>query len=136
VYDFLLFVHVLSAFCLMVTVVLYSGFALGAPAPAPAVQVAEALWAIGGAGTLVFGIWLALDVDGYEIWDGWIIAALVLWVASAATHRRAYVAINPAAAGDRGAGLAPDPRAMARWHALRAAIVLALLLVMFFKPGA
>ena len=135
-YDFLLFVHVLSAFCLMATVVMYSAFALGAPAPARSLLIAEVLWGIGGAGTLVFGIWLAIDVDGYEIWDGWIIAAIVLWVLSAATHRQAYVAINPAAAGDRGASLAPDPRAMARWHALRAAIVLALLLIMFFKPGA
>ena len=134
-YDFLLFVHVLSAFCLMATVVMYSAFAVGAPAPARALLIAEILWGIGGAGTLLFGVWLVLDVDGFELWDGWIIAALVLWFLSAATHRQAYVAINPAAAGE-GAAAVPDPRAMARWHALRAAIVLALLLIMFFKPGA
>ncbi|MQA73788.1 MAG: hypothetical protein GEU88_05490, partial [Solirubrobacterales bacterium] len=87
-YDFLLFVHVLAAFCLMVTVVMYSAFSVGAPASARALLIAEALWGIGGLGTLVFGVWLALDVDGYELWDGWIIAALILWlVASAAGGR-------------------------------------------------
>ena len=40
---------------------------------------ALALWNVGGLGVLVFGVWLALEVDGYELWDGWIIAAMVLW---------------------------------------------------------
>ena len=31
------------------------------------------------AGTLVFGIWLAISLDAYQLWDGWVIAALVLW---------------------------------------------------------
>ena len=35
---------------------------------------------------LVFGIWLALYVDGYEIWDGWILGALVLF--GSPTERR------------------------------------------------
>ena len=25
------------------------------------------------------GVWLALEVDGYELWDAWIIIAIVLW---------------------------------------------------------
>src|SRR4029453_6246266 len=33
-----------------------------------------------GAGlTLVLGIWLAIDLDAYQPWDGWVIAAIVLW---------------------------------------------------------
>ena len=28
---------------------------------------------------LVFGIWLAIDLDAYQLWDGWILASLVLW---------------------------------------------------------
>jgi hypothetical protein len=27
---------------------------------------------IGGVGTIVFGIWLAFSVGGYDIWDGWM----------------------------------------------------------------
>ena len=34
---------------------------------------------VGRMGTIVFGIWLAFSVGGYDIWDGWIIAAIVLW---------------------------------------------------------
>jgi hypothetical protein len=29
--------------------------------------------------TILLGIWLAFALDGYAIWDGWIIAAIVLW---------------------------------------------------------
>ena len=35
---------------------------------------------IGPGGTIILGIWLAFSVGGYEIWDGWIIAAIVLWL--------------------------------------------------------
>ncbi len=133
-YDFLLFVHVLAAFCLMVVVVMYSAWALGASAPPRLVLLAEILWGIGGAGTLIFGVWLVFDVNGYGILDGWIIAALVLWAVSAEAHRRAYTAIRPTAGID-GAVIAPDEIAMARWSAIRAALVLALLIVMIFKPG-
>ena len=41
--DFLLFVHVLAAFCLMTMVVMYSAFALGAPAPAALGVIAQCL---------------------------------------------------------------------------------------------
>ena len=134
-YDFLLFVHVLSAFMLMAVVVMYTAWALHAPAPPRLVLLAEILWGIGGAGTLIFGVWLVFNVDGYGILDGWVIAALVLWALSAEAHRRAYTAIRPTAGID-GAVIAPDDAAMARWSAVRAALVLLLLLVMIFKPGA
>ncbi len=96
--------------------------------------LAEILWGIGGAGTLIFGVWLVFNVEGYGILDGWIIAALVLWALSAEVHRRAYAAIRPTT-GIGGEVIAPDEVAMARWSALRAAIVLLLLIVMIFKPG-
>ena len=133
-YDFLLFVHVLAAFCLMAVVVMYTAWAMHAPAPPRLVLLAEILWGIGGAGTLIFGVWLVFNVEGYGILDGWIIAALVLWALSAEAHRRAYTAIRPTAGVD-GTVVAPDDIAMARWSAVRAIIVLALLFVMIFKPG-
>ena len=104
-YEFLLFCHVLAAFFLLAMVVMYSSFALGGPAPARAVTFAQALDGIGGAGTIIFGIWLALYVNGYELWDGWIIAALLLWAAAAETGRRAHAALQPSVertAGRRG----------------------------------
>lgn len=45
----------------------------------------------GTLGTLVFGIWLAIERDEYQVWDGWILAALVLWAIAAETGRRGGV---------------------------------------------
>jgi hypothetical protein len=55
VYDWLLFLHVLSAFALAVTVVIFSGAALGGATDARLLAVANVLWAVGGLGTLVPG---------------------------------------------------------------------------------
>ena len=77
-YDFLLLAHVFAAFAVLAMVVMYTAFVRGDPASRTAVFVAQVLDGIGGAGTLIFGVWLALYLDGYELWDGWIIAALVL----------------------------------------------------------
>jgi len=34
--------------------------------------------------TLGFGLWLVFDLDQYDLWDGWVIAALVMWALSGA----------------------------------------------------
>ena len=129
VYDTLLFLHVVAAFLLLGTVVVHSAVVLGAPAPGATLRLADAFWAVGGLGTLVLGVWLALNVDGYEIWDGWILAAIVLWAAATELGRRA----QEAAADDAGA----DARSgLARWHWLRTAATLAILVLMVWKPGA
>jgi len=125
VYDTLLFFHLLAAFLLAVTVVTYTAVALGAAAPGRTLFVADRCWDVGGLGTLVLGIWLALDLDQYEIWDGWIIGAIVLWFAATglgqSTQRR----------------LAADPGAdIAVMHWLRTLTVLGLLVLMIWKPGA
>ena len=125
--DALLFLHVLAAFLLVGTVVMLSGVALGTPAPARTVSLANLLWDVGGLGTLVFGVWLTFRDDvgaDYGLLDFWIIAALVLWVAASEVGRRA-----------RGA-IADAPGRFAQLHWLRAALVLLLLADMIFKPGA
>jgi hypothetical protein len=127
--DTLLLLHVLSAFALMVTVVVFSAFALGAARDGRVLLVSNVLWGIGGIGTLVFGVWLAIYVKGYEVWDGWVIAALVLWVAANGLGGRAQ------------AGFAEDADEAKRsqaalMHWLRSLVVLALLVVMIYKPGA
>ncbi len=131
--DFLLFVHVLAAFFLMITVVMYSAYALGAPATRPALSLAGWLWDIGGIGTLVFGVWIALDRPEYGIFDGWILGALVLWIAATATGMRARVAIAGPPGGEMPA--VPD-RSLAAAHWLRVAVTLAILVLMVWKPGA
>ena len=132
-YDWLLFLHVLSAFALVGTVVVFSAFALGMAADSRLLAVGNAAWNVGGLGTLVLGIWLALYLDNYEIWDGWIITALVLFAIATELGRRAQIGYTPAAPGEAGAVGAP-PAALMHW--LRSLVILALLVVMIYKPGA
>ena len=54
----------------------------------PVAKVGNATIGIGMGGTIILGIYLAFAVDGYAIWDGWILAALVLWFVGAALGRR------------------------------------------------
>jgi hypothetical protein len=125
-YDWLLFLHVLMATALFTTVVIFSAFALGMPADGRVLSIGNALWAVGALGTLVFGVWLALYVKGYEIWDGWIIGAIVLWAIATELGRRAQVAWTD----DTGAG---NGNLM---HWLRSVAVIGLLVLMIYKPGA
>jgi uncharacterized membrane protein len=156
-YEWLLFLHVLAAFAVVASVVAFTALAVAlwnVDRPAAAVGLfriagpAGALVAIGGMGTLVFGVWLAIYVDGYELWDGWIAAALVLWaVAGGMGDRvgRRYTALRKQAerllaegsegpSGEVVAGArARRPLAL---HGVTVVSVLALLLLMIFKPGA
>ena len=137
VYDTLLFLHVLSAFALVATVVIFSAFAIGAATDSRVLGVANVLWAVGGLGTLVFGIWLALYVENYEIWDGWIIAAILLWAIATELGRRAQLGYTATTGSAEGAAAATaDARQAALMHWLRSLVVLALLVVMIYKPGA
>jgi hypothetical protein len=125
VYDWLLFLHLLAAFMLAVTVVSYTAVALGAAAGGRTLFVADRCWDVGGLGTLVLGIWLALYLDEYDFWDGWILGAIALWIAATglgqSTQRR----------------LAADAHAqIAAMHWLRTLAVLGLLVLMVWKPGA
>jgi uncharacterized membrane protein len=132
VYEALLFLHVLAAFFLAGGVVIYTSFVLGGPVNGPTRLVAEILWGVGGLGALAFGIWLVLNRPEYELWDGWIIAALVLWVLAMGSGARTSRDVQPA--GDDSA-VAVDRRLLfAHW--MRVVYVVALLVVMVWKPGA
>ena len=134
-YDTLLFLHVLAAFMVGAAVVLTSAVVLGTPVTRATTTVADRLWDIGGLGTLVFGVWLAIYVDGYELWDAWIVIALVLWVLATlvATRARQVARRRAAAAGEEhGRVLRPDPL----MHWVGVALTVLLLADMIFKPGA
>ena len=124
--DALLTLHVLSAFLLASTVVILSGVAFGANIGARSISLGNLLWDVGGAGTLVFGVWLVVREDAYDITDGWIVGALVLWVIAAAT------------AGLGRKELTDDGRYTSRGalvHWVRAALVVGFLVLMVWKPG-
>jgi hypothetical protein len=131
-YDWLLFLHVAAAFALVAGIFLYGVVLLGGAGDvarrALAVQ-ALALWNAGGLGVLVLGIALALEVDTYEVWDGWIIAAIVLWfVASAAGGQLSRDVRDVRSPLDIGGGRVR--------LAVMALATLLLLVDMIYKPGA
>jgi hypothetical protein len=125
VYHTLLFFHLIAAFLLAVTVVMYSAVALGATSSPRMLFVADRCWDVGGLGTLIFGIWLALNLDEYDFFDGWILLALALW----------FVATGLGQSVQRRIG-SEDARAVTAMHWIRTIVVLALLVTMIWKPGA
>ena len=154
-YDWLLSLHVLSAFAwvaalLLYTVVIVTAWGLSVPSEVARVfritRVGDALIAVGMIGTIVFGIWLAFDE--YEIWDGWIIAALVLWLFAAAVGGQVGKIYNGARdranalVAEGSDGPSPELNAMLRsqrglvLHGLMILTVVAILVVMIYKPGA
>jgi hypothetical protein len=87
--------------------------------------LARRLWDVGGAGTLVFGVWLAIDLDQYALFDGWVLAALALWAIAAAGGIR----LGQLLQADRPSGTSLP-------YAVMTVAVAALLVVMIYKPGA
>jgi uncharacterized membrane protein len=155
--EWVLAFHVLAAFAYVAAVVLFwvlivAVRRIDTPEATirmePIVKVGNAAVGIGAVGTLLLGIWLAFALDGYATWDGWIIAALVLWAIAGAFGQRtgaAYMrgltkAKELDAAGQRDANA--ELLALNRtsngvlMHALTSAVVLLILLDMIFKPGA
>jgi uncharacterized membrane protein len=156
-YEWLLFLHVLSAFALVAGEVLFTFLIVDGRRrddPAAVVRVfrfsplGNVLIGVGSGGVLVLGVVIAFQADAYAIWDGWIVAALVLWFVLAELGRRTGNVYNRAR--DRARALvhqgqvAPSPELNAvlrspsglALHAASVAIVLLLLLDMIFKPGA
>ena len=155
--DWILALHVLSAFAFVAGTILFWTLIVavrrtdtpeGTIRMAPIVKVGGAATGIGAIGTLVFGIWLAFSVGDYDIWDPWIIAALVLWMATGAVGGRtgkAYMegmtkAQELEAAGQTG----PNNELLALnrtqnglvLHTASSIALLLLLIDMIWKPGA
>jgi uncharacterized membrane protein len=91
-YDWLLLVHILAAFLYVSGSIVAGVLALAAmrrerPSEVALllrlVQPTVALVGIGSIVVLGIGIWLA-DYVGYGLGEGWVIAAIVLWVVSGA----------------------------------------------------
>lgn len=134
-YDTLLFLHVLGAFISFVTVGVFSAYALGVVPSRSSFALADWAWNVSGLMLLVFGIWLALYVDGYELWDGWILGALGLFIVVSAFGAFARTPVlNALGDGET----PPDPSAaqMRLWHWLRTLTLVAILVLMIWKPGA
>jgi uncharacterized membrane protein len=86
--QWILALHVLSAFAYVAGMIVFwvlivavrkTDTADGTIRMAPVVKVGTIGTGAGAAGTIVFGLWLTFSYGGYDIWNFWIIAALVLW---------------------------------------------------------
>ena len=103
--QWILALHVLSAFAYAAGIVLFWVLIVtvrridtpeGTIRISPAAKVGTASVGIGGVGTLLFGLWLAFSVGDYDIWDGWIIAAIVLWAIAGGLGGRTGKEYKPA----------------------------------------
>lgn len=138
-YEWLLFFHVLSAFLLVGALAYFWALVLatrpgrsmfgGAPSLSLARPATIAV-SVGVAGTLIFGIWLAIYRDEYQVWDGWILASIVLWAIGTGAGERSGRALTPV--GD----VYPGWRRGVALHTVASVAALAILVLMIWKPGA
>jgi hypothetical protein len=152
-YDWMLALHLLGAFSIAAALVLYTVLVVAGRRMETLEQtrllfrVAPVGGPLIGAGmglVLVLGITLAIDSDDFEVWDAWVIAAIVLWAVFAEVGRRtgAYYTETQklAETGRDGAESEVLGRLRAptgtRLHYATVAIFVLLLLDMIFKPGA
>jgi uncharacterized membrane protein len=155
--DWILALHVLSAFAYVAGIVLFWVLVVAVRrvdtpdatiAMGPMSRLGTVAVGIGGVGTIVLGIWLALSYGDYNLWDGWIIAAIVLWAIAGGLGQRTGVeytrgvtkAIELRDAGQAG----PNAELLAvnrtqRGLVLHTVVTVAALLIlidMIWKPGA
>ena len=131
--DWIKALHIVSAFALVgALTILWVGYLVlrsnggAAEALGRLFRVGSVAIGVGMAGTLVFGIWLSISLDGYDPWDGWVIAALVLWLVAGGL-------------GDRAGRLSREPGGVQQALVLHAVTTLAVVLIlvdMIWKPGA
>jgi cytochrome bd-type quinol oxidase subunit 2 len=125
--------HLLSAFALVgaMVVLWFAYLVVRADGTASAAlgrlfKVGAVVVGIGLTGTLVFGVWLSISLDGYELWDGWVLAALVLWAIAGGT-------------GDRAGKVSREPGGLQQalvLHAVSSLAIVLILIDMIWKPGA
>jgi hypothetical protein len=155
--QWMLALHVLSAFAYVAGLVLFWVLVMavrkvdtpdGTIRMEPVVKVGNVAIGIGAGGTILLGIWLAFSVGGYDIWDGWIIAAIVLWLVAAALGRQtgeAYMqGMTKAQELEKAGQSGPSAELLALnrtsrgllLQVLSSVVVLLILIDMIWKPGA
>src|SRR5215468_3820565 len=97
-YDWMLAFHLLSAFAVAAALVLYSVLVVSGRRSSATLDDARLLFRIAPLATpliaagsvlvLIFGVILAIDSDQFELWDGWVIAGIVLWAILGAVGQR------------------------------------------------
>ena len=136
-YDWLLFLHVLSASLAVASLTALWALVLSSRGAQPMIspdsamrfgRTAGIVVGVGMMGAIIFGIWLAIDVDAYELWDLWILASIVIWAISGWAGGQAGKAFAGDAVGGRQAGI--------RYQAINSVGLFVILILMIWKPGA
>jgi hypothetical protein len=103
---------------------------------------------VGLVGAIGFGIWLAILRDAFHPWDGWVIAAVILWCIATAAIVRAVVEYRKPAEKAREliasgqTGPSDELAALNRsstgllLRALASVAVVLIVIDMVYKPGA
>jgi uncharacterized membrane protein len=153
-YDWMLALHLLSAFAVAAALVFYSVLVVSGRRSSATLTDARLLFRIAPVATpliaggtvlvLIFGIILAIDSNRFEIWNGWIIAGIVLWAILGAVGQRTgayYTDVQKLAERE---GDASEQQVLALLRAPTGAVLhlatigvfVLILLDMLFKPGA
>jgi hypothetical protein len=110
--------------------------------------IANVAIVLGLPGTIALGIWLAILRPEFHPWDGWIIAAIVLWLIATAAVLRSFVEFRKpvtrarelAASGHLGASkeLAMLNRSVTGllFRAVGSLAIVLIVIDMIYKPGA
>lgn len=151
-YDWMLALHLLSAFAVAAALTLYSVLVVIGRRPSATLERARMLFRIAPVATpliaggsvlvLIFGVVLALKSDRFEIWNAWIIIGLVLWAVMGGVGQRTgayYTGIQTLA---ENGGDASEQEVVARLRAPTGAVLhfatvlvfVLLVLDMIFKP--
>jgi hypothetical protein len=110
--------------------------------------VGTALTVVGLIGVIAFGIWLAILRDAFQVWDGWVIAAIVLWSIATVLLLRSFAEYAKPAEKARAliasdqTGADVELKALNRTttglllRALASAAIVLIVADMIWKPGA
>ena len=154
--DWILSLHLLSAFAMLGAQVVFSTMivALWRTDSTRRVtsymlvsRIGTVMVIVGAVGTLVFGVWLALSKEPYDLWDLWIVAALVLWLVAGALGGQGgtlygNAALEAAKLHESGVETSAElpivyGPSRAFWlHVAGTVLVVAILVLMVWKPGA
>jgi hypothetical protein len=152
-YAWILALHLIAAFAVASSLVLFSALVYSGRRMTTLEQT-RTLFRLAPTGNvlitagigLVFalGVILALDSGTFEIWDGWVIAGIVLWALLGGVGQRSgayYMSIQELAEQPAGGNEAEVLRRLkasrgALLHVATVSIFLLILLDMIFKPGA
>ena len=110
--------------------------------------VGTATTLVGLVGAIAFGVWLTILRDAFQLWDGWVIGAIALWVVATIALLRSFAeyakpvehakALAASGQNDASADLTALNRSATGLllRAVASAAIVLIVIDMIWKPGA